>query len=73
MVDFFIPKGNEEELASTAFMLGIDDFVFLYSFDEFKKLLKKESEFKMGILFEEKPSSSKLNKAVNMTDYDPSN
>jgi len=37
MKDFFIPNGNEEQLAARARDLGIDDFIFLYRPEDYKK------------------------------------
>jgi hypothetical protein len=64
MVDFFVPDGNEDELANTAINLGIKDFVMLYSIKDFNKV---KFAYKKGILIEKKDLKM-INKAKRMSD-----
>jgi len=67
MVDFFVPSGNEEEFAKAAKEIGVDEFVFLYSFKDYKK--KLSGEYETGVIFEDEVSISMVRKAVQLSDY----
>ncbi len=67
MIDFFIPKGNEKELAKRATALGINEFVFLYSLNEYKK--KKIDGFESGILIDANVKINDVLKAKQMSKF----
>lgn len=67
MVEFFVPNGNEEELAEAANRLGIDKAIFLYNVKDYRD--KSKGEYKTGIIFEDEVSNSVVRKALQLSDY----
>jgi len=69
MVDFFVPKRNEKQLVEAALAMGITDFVFLYSLEDYKKYSKDDSSYQKGVLLKDKVTLSRVLKATKLSEY----
>jgi RNase P/RNase MRP subunit p30 len=71
MVDFLVPKGNEDDLLKTARSFGQEDVVMLYSLKDFSNLRNNSASdnYKKGILFKDEASLKLVRKALSMSDY----